>query len=43
MIKTIINSDCGGKICLNGGSLNTNDCTCTCLDLYKGDICDQCE
>ncbi|KAJ8322395.1 hypothetical protein KUTeg_000055 [Tegillarca granosa] len=33
--------DCGGLVCLNGGTLNLNTCTCTCLSYphYVGNDC----
>lgn len=31
-----------GKICKNGGSLNLNDCSCTCSSGFTGDSCDTC-
>lgn len=30
---------CGGKMCQNGGSLNTATCTCTCVPPYNGATC----
>ena len=34
--------DCGDKICLNGGHLDTSTCNCVCPDLYKGStLCDK--
>lgn len=32
--------DCGGKECFNGGTLDTNTCTCTCRGFWKGDSCE---
>ncbi|XP_071081904.1 cysteine-rich venom protein ENH2-like [Haliotis cracherodii] len=31
--------DCGGKLCLNGGSLDTSTCSCTCMGTWTGDTC----
>ncbi|XP_067685387.1 cysteine-rich venom protein Mr30-like [Haliotis asinina] len=31
--------DCGDKLCLNGGSLDTTTCSCTCTGLWTGDTC----
>eukprot|EP00105_Crassostrea_gigas_P028320 XP_011449940.1 PREDICTED: uncharacterized protein LOC105344061 isoform X1 [Crassostrea gigas] len=33
--------DCGGKVCYNGGTLNLNTCQCECMNLYKGETCEQ--
>ncbi|KAI8481665.1 hypothetical protein Bbelb_405830 [Branchiostoma belcheri] len=34
------NTCCGGKICHNGGVLDTvNDCTCTCMNGFHGENC----
>ncbi|KAL5014560.1 hypothetical protein ScPMuIL_008830 [Solemya velum] len=33
--------DCGGLVCYNGGTLNTNMCTCDCPQLYTGATCEQ--
>lgn len=30
---------CNGKLCLNGGDLDLDTCTCKCPDLYGGDDC----
>ena len=32
-------SDCRGKMCYNGGTLDLNTCTCSCADMYSGDSC----
>lgn len=34
-------ADCGGKVCYNGGTLNLNTCQCECMNLYKGETCEQ--
>ncbi|XP_071083500.1 cysteine-rich venom protein Mr30-like [Haliotis cracherodii] len=31
--------DCGDKLCLNGGSLDTSTCSCTCTGIWTGDTC----
>ncbi|XP_067683279.1 cysteine-rich venom protein Mr30-like [Haliotis asinina] len=31
--------DCGDKLCLNGGSLDTSTCSCTCTGNWAGDTC----
>ena len=36
-------TDCQGKMCYNGGTLDYNTCTCSCNDLYEGDSCQICE
>ncbi|XP_033724789.1 uncharacterized protein LOC117314794 [Pecten maximus] len=33
--------DCQGLVCLNGGKLDPNSCTCTCTKLYSGRSCDK--
>ncbi|KAL8593891.1 hypothetical protein ACOMHN_023807 [Nucella lapillus] len=33
--------DCQGRICLNGGTLDKDSCTCQCPPIYKGDDCSQ--
>ncbi|OWF44827.1 uncharacterized protein LOC110457814 [Mizuhopecten yessoensis] len=33
--------DCKGLVCLNGGKLDPNSCTCTCTKLYEGKTCEQ--
>ncbi|XP_060073743.1 uncharacterized protein LOC132553510 [Ylistrum balloti] len=33
--------DCQGLVCLNGGKLDPNSCTCTCTKLYSGKSCEQ--
>lgn len=33
--------DCQGLVCLNGGKLDPNSCTCTCTKLYTGKSCEQ--
>jgi hypothetical protein len=30
---------CGGKVCKNGGTLNTGTCTCACVPPYTGSTC----
>ncbi len=32
---------CGGKACLNEGSLLKLGCRCSCTDEYQGDVCDR--
>ena len=32
-------SDCS-RICINGGSLDEENCTCACADGYSGDNCE---
>ena len=32
-------SDCGGKLCKNGGELNVTTCECECKGPYTGDTC----
>ena len=39
----IIISDFEGKLCYNGGTLNTNTGRCSCTDLYEGDNCERSE
>ncbi|XP_067684997.1 cysteine-rich secretory protein 3-like [Haliotis asinina] len=31
--------DCGDKLCLNGGSLDTSTCSCMCRGTWTGDTC----
>ncbi|XP_046562722.1 cysteine-rich venom protein Mr30-like [Haliotis rubra] len=31
--------DCGDKLCLNGGSLDTSTCSCMCTGTWTGDTC----
>ncbi|XP_041378582.1 cysteine-rich venom protein-like [Gigantopelta aegis] len=31
--------DCGGALCLNGGTLDPETCTCICPPIYKGPVC----
>ncbi|XP_046573999.1 cysteine-rich venom protein Mr30-like [Haliotis rubra] len=31
--------DCGDKLCLNGGSLDSSTCSCTCTGIWTGDTC----
>ncbi|XP_071083982.1 cysteine-rich venom protein Mr30-like [Haliotis cracherodii] len=31
--------DCGRKLCLNGGSLDTSTCSCMCKGIWTGDTC----
>jgi len=31
--------DCGGLMCLNGGTLNVDQCTCSCPNGYTGEDC----
>lgn len=33
--------DCGGLVCLNGGTLDPNTCQCKCPKLYGGRACDE--
>lgn len=33
--------DCGGRTCLNGGTLDPNSCTCHCPPVYTGQDCGQ--
>lgn len=35
----LCDAPCGGKMCQNGGSLNTATCTCTCVPPYSGSTC----
>ncbi|KAK3794835.1 hypothetical protein RRG08_017321 [Elysia crispata] len=35
--------DCGGKFCMNGGTLNINTCTCKCQRHYKEEDCSRLE
>ncbi|KAL4221659.1 Cysteine-rich secretory protein 3 [Mactra antiquata] len=32
--------DCGGLVCLNGGTLDPNTCKCECPKLYMGESCE---
>ncbi|XP_048250737.1 cysteine-rich venom protein-like [Haliotis rufescens] len=32
--------DCGGKTCLNGGTLDKTTCTCDCPVIFTGDSCE---
>ncbi|KAL8570082.1 hypothetical protein ACOMHN_033761 [Nucella lapillus] len=33
--------DCNGLVCLNGGTLDINGCTCQCHSMYTGNDCGQ--
>ena len=33
-------SDCAGKMCYNGGSMDYNTCTCKCATPYTGSSCE---
>ncbi|XP_041377135.1 cysteine-rich venom protein Mr30-like isoform X2 [Gigantopelta aegis] len=32
--------DCGGKLCLNDGTLHVGTCRCQCTPLYRGPVCE---
>ncbi len=32
-------SDCGGKICKNGGTMNLGSCSCECAYPFAGEDC----
>ena len=34
-------AQCSGKKCLNGGTLDSNTCTCTCAEPYLGANCER--
>ena len=42
IVLSDVNSDCGGKMCYNGGSLDYKTCACKCGSLYSGDSCQTC-
>ncbi|KAL8593887.1 hypothetical protein ACOMHN_023803 [Nucella lapillus] len=41
MMTMCVWADCQGRICLNGGTLDKDSCTCQCPPIYKGDDCSQ--